>query len=75
MYYGHNKRSTFTATQPAHFIFAGGQGCQMVYFHTKNLVKTWRTLEWKMLVYFMAIWNILLQFDIFYVHLVYFVPT
>jgi hypothetical protein len=34
------------------------QGCQMVYFQTKNpnLGTFWRALEWKMLVYFMAIW-------------------
>jgi hypothetical protein len=37
------------------------QGCQMVYFQTKNpnLGKFWRALELKMLVYFMTIWNIL----------------
>jgi hypothetical protein len=45
------------------------QGCQMVYFHSKNpnLGIFWRTLEWKMLLYFMkicyrqftAIWYIL----------------
>jgi hypothetical protein len=37
------------------------QGCQMVCFQTKNpnLGKLWRTLEWKMLVYFMVTWNIL----------------
>jgi hypothetical protein len=36
------------------------QGCQMVYFHTKNtnLGIFWRTLKRKMLVYFMTIWNI-----------------
>jgi hypothetical protein len=36
------------------------QGCQMVYFQTKNpnLGKFWRALEWKLLVYFMVIWNI-----------------
>jgi hypothetical protein len=34
------------------------QGCQMVYFHTKKsqLGYFWRALEWKMLLYFMAIW-------------------
>jgi hypothetical protein len=44
------------------------QGCQMVYFQTKNpnLGKFWRALEWKMLVYFMTIWNILRQFGITY---------
>jgi hypothetical protein len=36
------------------------QGCQMFQFHTKksNLGKFWRALQWKMLVCFMAIWNI-----------------
>jgi hypothetical protein len=48
------------------------QGCQMVCFQTKNpnLGKFWRALEWKMLVYFMVIWNILLPFGIFYGRLV-----
>jgi hypothetical protein len=34
------------------------QGCQMVYFQTKNpnLGKFWRALDWKMLVDFMALW-------------------
>jgi hypothetical protein len=51
------------------------QGCQMSYFQTKNpnLGKFWRVLQWKMLVYFMAIWSNLWQFCIFYDHLVYFV--
>jgi hypothetical protein len=36
------------------------QGCQMVYLQTKNpdLGNFWRTFEWKVLVYFMTIWNI-----------------
>jgi hypothetical protein len=34
------------------------RGCRMVYFLTKNLDKFWRALEWKLLVYFMGIWNI-----------------
>jgi hypothetical protein len=47
------------------------QGCQMAYFETKipNLGKFWRVLQWKMmvyliaiLVYFMAIWSILVHF-------------
>jgi hypothetical protein len=44
------------------------QGCQMVYFQTKNpnLGKLWRVLQWKMLLYFMSIWYILLQIGIFY---------
>jgi hypothetical protein len=44
----------------------------MVYFQTKNpnLGKFWRALEWKILVYFMTIWNILLPFGIIYARLV-----
>jgi hypothetical protein len=44
----------------------------MVCFQTKNpnLGKFWRAFEWKMLVYFMAVWNILRSFGIFYGHLV-----
>jgi hypothetical protein len=51
------------------------QGCQMVSIQTKspNLGKFWRALYWKMLIYFMAIWNILLTCGIFYDHLVHFV--
>jgi hypothetical protein len=51
----------------------------MVSFQTKNpnLGKFWRALDWKMLTYFMAIWNISHTFGIFYVnvfvHLVHFV--
>jgi hypothetical protein len=46
------------------------QGCQMVYFQTKapNLGNFLRTLECKRLVDFMAIWNILRTFGIFYGH-------
>jgi hypothetical protein len=38
------------------------QGCQIVCFQTKNpnLGKFMRALEWEMLVYFMALWNIFL---------------
>jgi hypothetical protein len=45
------------------------QGCQMVYFQTKNpnLGQFRRALEWKMLTHFMAIWKILRTFDIFMV--------
>jgi hypothetical protein len=48
--------------------FTQTQGCQMVCFQTKNLNlgKFWRALDWKMLIYFMAIWNILRTFDIIY---------
>jgi hypothetical protein len=51
------------------------QGCQMVCFQTKstNLGKFWRALDWKMFIYFMAIWNILWTFGIFFDHLVHFV--
>jgi hypothetical protein len=35
-----------------------GQGCQMPYFQTQipNLGKFFRVFQWKMLVYFTAIW-------------------
>jgi hypothetical protein len=44
----------------------------MVYFQTKylNLGKFWRALKWKILVYFIVIWNILRPIGIFYDHLV-----
>jgi hypothetical protein len=56
--------------QPATPIWRSKQGCQMVYFQTKNptLGKFWRALDWKMLIYFMVIWNILWRFRIFYGH-------
>jgi hypothetical protein len=46
---------------------AARQGCQMVSFQTKNpnLGKFWMTLDWKMLIDFTAIWNILQTFGIF----------
>jgi hypothetical protein len=49
------------------------QGCQMVSFQTKNpfLGKFWRSLDWKMFIYFMTIWNMLGTFGIFYDHLVH----
>jgi hypothetical protein len=49
----------------------------MVYFQTKNpnWGKFWRALDWKMLIYFMAFWNILQTFGIFYNSLVHFVFT
>jgi hypothetical protein len=51
------------------------QGCQMVYFHTKNpnLGVLKRALELKMLLHFMVILNFLRQSVMFYGHLVYFV--
>jgi hypothetical protein len=47
----------------------------MVYFQTKNanLGKFLRALDWKLLIYFKAIWNILRTFGIFYHNLVNFV--
>jgi hypothetical protein len=45
----------------------------MVYFQTKNpsLGKFLKALDWKMLVYFIDMCNILLIFGIFYYHLVH----
>jgi hypothetical protein len=43
----------------------------MVFFKP-NLGKFWSALDWKMLKYFMAIWNILLRFWNFYGHWVIF---
>jgi hypothetical protein len=44
------------------------QGCQMVTFQTKhhNLGIFWRTLELKMWIYILVIWNILRPLGIFY---------
>jgi hypothetical protein len=51
------------------------QGCQMVCFQTKNtnLGKFWRTLDWKMLKYFMGTWNSSWTVEICYDHLEHFV--
>jgi hypothetical protein len=40
----------------------------MVYFQTKNtnFGKIWRALEWKILLYFVTIWNIVRPFGIIY---------
>jgi hypothetical protein len=48
------------------------QGCQMVSFQTKNpnWGIFWRTLEWKMLLYTLVIYNILRPLGIFYGHLI-----
>jgi hypothetical protein len=45
------------------------QGCQMVYFQTKNpnLGKFWMALKWKRLLYSLAIWTILRPFITYYV--------
>jgi hypothetical protein len=62
--------------EPFHANLSGpaDQGCQMVSFQTKNpnLGKLWRALHWRMLIYFMALRNILQTFGIFYDHLVHF---
>jgi hypothetical protein len=45
------------------------QGCQMVSFQTKNPNSGEifvRALDWKQLIYFTAIWNILQTFEILY---------
>jgi hypothetical protein len=62
--------------EKCHPISAPKQGCQMVCFQTKNhnLGKFWSALDWKMLKYFMAIWNILMRFGNFYCYLVHFLP-
>jgi hypothetical protein len=43
------------------------QGCQMVYFQTKNpcLCKDWKSVEWKRLIYSTDICNILWPFGVF----------
>jgi hypothetical protein len=50
------------------------QGCQMVYFQTKNpnLGKFRRVLQWTIRVYFMTIRYTLRPFAIFYAHLLHF---
>jgi hypothetical protein len=47
-------------------------GCQLVYIHAKNtkLDQFWRDLEWKLLLYFVTIWNILWPLSIIYGRLV-----
>jgi hypothetical protein len=54
----------WTSNKSRKTICCPNQGCQMVYFQTKdsNLGKSWRALDGKMLIYFMAIWNILSTF-------------
>jgi hypothetical protein len=58
----------------SHGAFVSSQGCQMVSFQTKNpnSGKYRRALDWKVLI-FMALWNILQTFGIFYDNLVHFV--
>jgi hypothetical protein len=49
-------------------LVSRNQGCQMVFFDTKksNLGIFLRALEWKTLVYFMDIWNIVRTFGTFW---------
>jgi hypothetical protein len=59
---------------PAHARRGAGQvrpGVNVVIFKV-ILPKTYARIGWKMLIYFLAIWNILLTFGIFYDHLVHF---
>jgi hypothetical protein len=54
-----------------------GQGCQKAYFQTKNpdLGEFWRVLQWNVLVYYRAVWSILLILHSilgYYGYLVYF---
>jgi hypothetical protein len=58
------------------FIYINGlRDCQMVYFQTK--IPIWenirRAIDWKMFLYFMAIWNILRTFGTSSDHLEHFV--
>jgi hypothetical protein len=55
------------------YNYLSKQDCQMVYFQTKklNLGKFRRTLDCKMLIYFMVIWNILRTFGISFDRLVH----
>jgi hypothetical protein len=57
------------------YINSVHQGCQMVYFRTKNpdLGKFLRALDWKIFIHFMDVQNILQIFGDFYDHLVHFV--
>jgi hypothetical protein len=74
--YGNLRQEYVKRTFPkAHF--RSDQGCQMVSFQTKipYLGKFWRALEWKMLINFMAIWNILWLFHDHLVHFVFIFPV
>jgi hypothetical protein len=53
---------------------SGKQGCQMVYFQNKNtdLGKLWSDFDWKLLIYFNVICNIVWTFGILYDHFVHF---
>jgi hypothetical protein len=62
---GHNGAGKTTTMS---VLTGRNQGCQMAYFQTRNpyFGKFWRGLQWKTLVYFMAVWSTL-----FYGHLIY----
>jgi hypothetical protein len=49
-------------------LVPSAQGCQTVYFQTKNpnLGKFWRAFDWKMWRYFMSIWYFLCLFGAFF---------
>jgi hypothetical protein len=49
-------------------LYPTHQGCQMVYFQTKNpsLGKFWRVLPWNELVYFRVFWDVLGSFGMFW---------
>jgi hypothetical protein len=54
--------------------FPTNQGCQMFFLNQNTILGKIRgALEWKMMIYFINIWNILRPFNIFYDHLEYFV--
>jgi hypothetical protein len=66
---------TSAVNAPRQSLFPdSAQGCQMVYLHTKTPIvgKFLRTSELKMLVFLMAVWDILQPFGIVYSRLVYF---
>jgi hypothetical protein len=56
-----------TFSNDHNFFCVDNQGCQMVFFQTKNtnLGTFWRVLQWKMFEYFMSIRYILRPFGIF----------
>jgi hypothetical protein len=66
-------RDSFVAKKKSLGAISCHLGCQMVRLQTKNinLGKFWRVLQWKMLVYFKAIWFILWLSGILYGFLVH----
>jgi hypothetical protein len=69
------KNKFFRSKKSANVMQPRFQGCQTVCFLTKNpnLGKFWKAVDWKILIHFMTIWNILPTFGIFYDHSVHFV--